>query len=62
MAPPCVDSVGSYWVTEDICYADEGGGALRARVSVCVCVCGVLESVTRYRSKVIHYLMRLWQC
>lgn len=27
MAPPCVDSDGSRWVTEDICYADDGGDA-----------------------------------
>lgn len=35
MAPPCVDSVGSYWVTEDICYTDEGGGGAP---SACECV------------------------
>lgn len=35
MAPPCVDSVGSCWVTEDICYADDGGGGAP---SACECV------------------------
>lgn len=26
MAPPCVYSEGSYWVTADICSGDGGGG------------------------------------
>ncbi len=57
MAPPCVDSVGSYWVTEDICYADEGGGgAPSACECVCVCVCVCERVWTALRSKVIHYL------
>ncbi len=57
MAPPCVDSVGSYWLQKTSVTPMKAVVALRARVSVCVCVCVcVRECEPRYAPKVIHYL------